>query len=450
MPDRGKGTADFAAAKAKRDAAAPKPKPTKPAQFDLAGGFAAERIVAIDRDTRDVRVWHDRTRCWGAGDKDLRAEVAGWLRLRTGERYTHGEVDAVGKLVELELIQEAEGRGGVPFDARPGLLGLPDGMVADLTTGEVRDAASLDRVTLTTAVTPDEHHPCPRWRQFLREVTCERDDLRRWLLRAAGYTLWGDPREDIAILLKGAGENGKGILIGVLREILGDYAGILPEDFFRATAQHRHSTELADLHRRRLIAQPESADGRWVAQRLKILAGGDSVIRARRMRQDQFDVALVGVLWSGVNNTPTIGGGKAIERRIRVAPFDRVGRPDRRLRETLRDEYPGILHWLIMEAVAWRQDGLGTLPDSVRRASSQFLVETARPLDAWFADSLERDPDAETAAADLVKDAREWHEEQGFDRLPTAQAVGRFLTDRGFVREQRGGGVWVRIGVTFQ
>lgn len=427
-------------------------KSSRTPQFRAAEAFAAERVIAIDRDDGRPRIWRPDARQWLTGTEHLRAEAAGWIRDtlesdERGEHYSRGYADDVATLAAREALRVSAPLGGTEFDHRADLLGLPAGRVADLRNGEIRDAALGDRVTMSTAVVPDADCPTPRWSRFLDEVTMHRGDLRAWLVRAAGYTLTGTAREEVAFLLRGTGANGKGVLIGAMVGCLGDYAATLPPDFFRPSAERRHTTELADVHKRRLIAQPEAADGPWVTQRLKILTGGDGTLRARRMREDPRDVALHGVVWSAVNNTPMLGGGDAVARRLRVAPFDfRPADPDPGLKAALAGEAPGILAALIDAAADYHRDGLAPQPECVTAESAVFATESARPLDAWLAERTEA-ATAETEFRLLFEDAQEWFELGGHARTPSSTAFGRFLTDRGYRSEQRGGGRRVRIGL---
>ncbi|WP_419930424.1 DNA primase family protein [Candidatus Poriferisodalis sp.] len=405
-----------------------------------AAAFGGVHTVVTDRETGDVMTWDGESR-WVRGSRELFALIADWA-----EDNARDEVNpcppvwcrGVASFCSADALKRK-----IRFDSQPYLLALGNYQmrvdVFDLRTGERRPAQPNDRVEMLLGECPDEKFETPVWNSFLDHVTLEREDLRRYLLRLAGYTLCGMPREEIIILLKGEGGNGKGIFLRVLSELMGEHSIQVAPDFFKPTAVFRHTTELADLHNRRLIVQPEAAEGQWVVQRVKMLAGGDGTLRARRMREDQTDITLMGVPWFGVNHTPSLEGGLAMARRLRVLPFDyQPAKPDVTLKQRLRKEYRGILHQLVQEAIVYLEDGLPPVPECVTEESKAFMRDASPPLDRWLAERTERDLEAEERFNDLAEDMKKWFEDNGYKRAPTHQRFGAFLRDRGFRSQRRG------------
>jgi putative DNA primase/helicase len=139
-----------------------------------------------------------------------------------------------------------------------------------------------------------------------------------------------------------------------------------------------HSTELTELHGRRIVVCSELRPGdKFNEARVKLLTGGDA-ITARRMRQDFFMFSPTHKLWLLGNHKPEVGtGGYAFWRRIRLIPFERTVPDERKIdnlaAELVRDEGPGILHWLIQGArryLATRDPLHG--PASVRLATKAY------------------------------------------------------------------------------
>jgi putative DNA primase/helicase len=125
------------------------------------------------------------------------------------------------------------------WDDDPWLLNTPSGIV-DLKTGSLlsppRDPAKY--MTKITAVAPGGD--CPRWLQFLAEVTGGNVDYQAFLQRLAGYTLTGSVKEHAWFFLYGTGGNGKGVFLNTLFWLLHDYAAIAPMETFVVT--HGNST----------------------------------------------------------------------------------------------------------------------------------------------------------------------------------------------------------------
>jgi putative DNA primase/helicase len=71
------------------------------------------------------------------------------------------------------------------FDVDPMKINTPDGIV-DLETGACQPSQREDRVTKLTAAGLGDH--CPRWRQFLHEITDGDDELQSYLARV--FSSW--------------------------------------------------------------------------------------------------------------------------------------------------------------------------------------------------------------------------------------------------------------------
>ena len=88
-------------------------------------------------------------------------------------------------------------------------------------------------ITKITAVAPKGD--CPRWLQFLDEITGGNVELQQFLQRVAGYSLTGSIKEHALFFAYGTGGNGKGVFLNTLSAILADYAAVAPMESFIAT-----------------------------------------------------------------------------------------------------------------------------------------------------------------------------------------------------------------------
>src|SRR5438045_600946 len=260
------------------------------------------------------------------------------------------------------------------WDTDPWLLNTPGGIV-DLKTGDLLPHDPLRYMTKITAVAPADD--CPRWLQFLHEITAADADLQCFLQRVTGYALTGSTSEHALFFAYGTGANGKGILLNTVAAILGDYAKTAPMETFTATQGDRHPTELAGLMGARLVTAQETEQGRrWAESKIKSMTGGDP-IAARFMRQDFFEFVPQFKLLIAGNHKPGLRGvDEAIRRRLHLIPFTVTIPPDRRdpdLFEKLKPEWPGILKWAIDGCLAWQRDRL-TPPGIVREATAAYLA----------------------------------------------------------------------------
>src|SRR5262249_25004446 len=138
-----------------------------------------------------------------------------------------------------------------------------------------------------------------------------------------GYALTGSVREQVLFFFYGTGANGKSVLMNVARALLNDYSTSVPMDALTVTSYQQHPTELTDLRGARFAIAIETESGRrWAEARIKALTGGDA-IKARRMRQDFFEVQPTHKLFVCGNHRPRLSDvDEAVRRRFLMVPFD--------------------------------------------------------------------------------------------------------------------------------
>lgn len=259
------------------------------------------------------------------------------------------------------------------WDADPWLLGTPGGTV-DLRTGDLREARREERITKLAAVTPPADAKCQTWRRFINDVTQGDTSYARFLQQLCGYCLTGDTSEQALFFAYGGGGNGKGVFIHTLAGIMADYAVNAAMETFTASKHDRHSTEIASLRGARLVTASETEQGRkWAESRIKQLTGGD-VMRARYMRQDEFEFKPVMKLLLIGNNKPSLSSvDDAARRRFNLLPFlFKPALADPFLEQKLHSEWPEILRWMIEGCIDWQQNGL-CRPEIVRDATNEYF-----------------------------------------------------------------------------
>lgn len=261
------------------------------------------------------------------------------------------------------------------WDTDPWLLGTPAGTV-DLLSGRVRAPDAADGITKVVSCGPSKNEDCPTWHRFIEEVTAGDDGLARFLQQWAGYALTGDTREQSLAFFYGPGGNGKSVWVSTVSEILGDYVQAAAMATFVKSSSDRHPTDLASLRGARLVTASETQQGRaWDESRIKVLTGGDK-IAARFMRQDffeftpQFKLTIIG------NHKPSLASvDDAIRRRFVIVPFlCKPESPDPQLMQKLRQEFPGILRWMINGCLDWQQNGL-IRPHRIVSATDEYFSE---------------------------------------------------------------------------
>jgi putative DNA primase/helicase len=96
-------------------------------------------------------------------------------------------------------------------------------------------------------------------------------------------------------------------------------------------------------------------------------------------------------------------------RRIRLVPFD-VTIPEeernRNLVHELREEWPGILTWLVEGALTWRREGLG-YPARVREATDGYRADSDKTA-RFVRDCCIKAPRTEVGSGDLYAAYTAW------------------------------------------
>jgi putative DNA primase/helicase len=342
-------------------------------------------------------------------------------------------VTSVEKLAKADRRHAATTR---QWDSDPWLLNTPAGVV-DLRDGTLHPQRRDAYMTKITSVAPGGD--CPTWRKFLDVATHGDTELQVFMQQLAGYSLTGITREQILAFVYGPGGNGKGTFINTLQWVMGDYATTAAMDLFTERKHEGHPTELAGLMGARLVTAQETEEGkRWAEARIKAMTGGDP-IKARFMRQDEFEFIPQFKLLIAGNHKPGLRNvDEAIRRRLRLIPFDVMipaEKRDQHLAEKLRGEGPGILQWAIDGCLDWQARGLLT-PARVLAATEDYL-EQQDSFGLWLEECTVRIPGA-TKRSSLYESFKAWADRSGEYQLPQKRWVAA-LEQRGFSTMTRKG-----------
>ena len=345
--------------------------------------FWASTYWRPDADGEVERLAHEAARLRQRAARAIPDEKEARALEAFGKRCeSHAKVTAVLNVLKALKPVADPGEG---WDADPWLLGVRNG-VLDLRTGELVEPRPEQRITKRINASYDPGADCPRWLKFLSEIFPGKPEIVEFLQRALGYSLTGDVSEDCFFICWGSGRNGKSTLLGVIQEILGDYAKQAASDVFLAEKGDHHPTGLADLVGARFVTAIEIEEGKRLAEALVKAATGRDRLKARFMRQDYFEFEPTFKLWIATNHKPIVRGtDEAIWSRIRLIPFTVFIPPERRdkhLREKLLEERSGILNWLIEGCLKWQRDGLREPPE-VLEAVEQYRRESD-PLADWL------------------------------------------------------------------
>ncbi|MDV6033983.1 MAG: hypothetical protein F9B45_28605 [Phycisphaera sp. RhM] len=274
-------------------------------------------------------------------------------------RTAHREIRRINNIRGLEAVLKcarADRRVIVEVDqinADPFLLNLQNGTL-ELSTGDFREHRQSDLITQVANVSYDASATCPEWKQTVKLITGNDDDLAIYLQQLFGYSMSGDTGEAILPIAYGDGRNGKSTIWNTLVELLGDYATVASESLLLGKT-NEHASNIAALYGKRfvVIAEPDQEQPLREA-RMKELTG-EKFITARRMREDWWTFQRTHTFFVACNHLPKIKGtDKGVWRRIKQIPFTQdLGKIEGlTIRKSFNEwlvanEGAGILNWLI-------------------------------------------------------------------------------------------------------
>jgi putative DNA primase/helicase len=315
-------------------------------------------------------------------------------------------------VVDLVKVHPKIASDTTSWDRDPWLLNTPDGVV-DLRTGKMEPHNPDAGMTKLTTVSPGGS--CPNWLRFIERATGGDKALIAHYQRACGYALTGLTVEHALFFLHGTGGNGKTTFVDAIGGIMGTYHAIAPTEMLMASRGDRHPTELAMLVGARLVTAVETEEGRhWAEAKLKQLTGGDR-IAARFMRMDFFEYKPQFKLMVMGNHKPMLYSvDEAIRRRMNLWPFTvTITAAEKRadLGDVLREEWAGILQWMVEGCLMWAATGLAA-PESVKAATDAYL-DNEDVFGQWLDEETVRKPGAFTMSSRLFKHWERWAIERG-------------------------------------
>lgn len=340
----------------------------------------------------------------------------------------------------VRRLTEALSERGERFDVNPHLWGCPQTEDVPARTIDFKDQRIYkpepeDRITQLAGAPYIPGKRSEIWERFVSEAFPD-IHVRRFVQACVGYTLLGDPCEDIVLFLIGRGGSGKSTFIGTLEKVFGQYAGTVPaveiDDKLPGAGAGGTNASLLALRGKRIATCTELSDRVRLGAKLKALSGGDMQsgrgLYARTVTsfQPRF------VIWLGGNFQPE---AKAVDtgltRRMRYIPMEvRPQKVDPQLKEKLRQpmELAGVMNWAIEGLRMYLSDGGIITPAAVEARSLRARIE-ASDIGPWMHDRVVKDEGADGFSPSEGYDAFvEWFMEthSGGRRGLPVKTVARF------------------------
>jgi P4 family phage/plasmid primase-like protien len=369
--------------------------------YRVVGAVQAQGPVMVDEQDH---LWVYVDGVWRPDRGDIRRRVAALLGDRM--RVTHR--------VQVQEVLRADS-GLIEIAPTPDLINFRNGM---LRWGADPDPVLLDHHPeyLSTVQLPIEWDPaaeCPEFDDFLAAVVPEDDRDRAW--QVLGYLLMsGNPFQRM-IMLTGAGGNGKGVYLNVVRGMLGNMN--TAAEPLQDLGENRFST--AELHGK-LANICGDIDATFIEKtaRIKELCGDDRM-KGERKGETQFYFTFWGKAIFSANAIPgAADSSRGWIRRWEVVPFPYTPtKPDPSLSDRLvSSELPGIAVKAVYALRDLMARGEFTRGESADMAHAEFAEKANRVL-RWLGDpdsNVSRDPDVFNKGTTLLAAFRQWDaHEQG-------------------------------------
>ena len=339
---------------------------------------------------------------------------------------------------------------GENWDTDPWLLGVQNGVV-DLRTGQCRNGRQSDNITMSTGVKFDANAQCPLCLSTLNGIFQDDSELIDWVHRYFGYSITGSIKEQTSVIGYGEGANGKGILAGVLRKAMGDYAYDAPFSTFEMNFRASIPNDIAALEHKRIVTSSETNNGtRLNEARLKAISHGDPVT-ARYLHAEFFTFMPECKIFLFVNHKPKVADDSfGFWRGVRLWPFEKRfegAADDKDLAKKLETEKSGILNWLVQGCIQWQRRSLSPIPDKITTATIEYKLES-NPLADFYDECIIDNPHEKILSSLLYKVYLWWAEKSNLQKheiLSSVKFVARVKEKYKKVHE-KDGNYFVELG----
>ena len=309
------------------------------------------------------------------------------------------------------------------FDANPYLINCLNGTY-DLEKMEFREHDWRDFLTMQTGFDYTlQDTRCPRWEQFISEVTCNDPDKAEYLQKALGYSMIGMANEECMFILHGkTTRNGKSTMLSAIHHLLGDYASVSPVSIICKSDRSKNAEAanpmLASLKGKRFVTMAESNQyGKLDEETIKQLTGGEE-IKARNLYEATTTFLPQFTLWLSCNDLPSVNDKSLFASdRVRVVEFNRhfsENEQDKNLKNEFQtpEAMRGIFTWLLEGYFKYKRFGLKMSP-SMKSVITKYEKDNDLVLQ-FLEEKCERAEGVITKAKTLFDSYKIWCKSNGY------------------------------------
>lgn len=309
-----------------------------------------------------------------------------------------------------------------------------------------------DRISRCCATVYDDKAECAFWRTRLEKVLPNKE-IRDFFQEVIGYSFTGSNREQLFFMHQGRGGDGKSKTMDCLRDMAGSYGLAVDVKSFLVGPDRSAADASPDLVRMqgdtRLITCGEPRVGQAIDDnKVKCFTGGGKIQARPPYGRKIIEFVPRGKPHMEVNNRPRIpGADDGIWRRICIFAwpyqFTRAERAEMLdIDAVLREEWPGILNWVLEGMARWIERGALEVPKAITELVDDYR-RSSSPFGEWFLDRVDTsDPVVTTETTELYRDYKGWCEDNavGDREILSSTSFGKALGDKHIIKFKDGHG----------
>ena len=255
------------------------------------------------------------------------------------------------------------------------VLPLANGVLS-LKTQVLRPYRDEEAWRFTSPISFDENATCPKWENFIKQVTQDDFEKAEQLQEIFGYCLTSSIAHQVGFVLLGEGSNGKSVFASTIQHILGKkLQGSLTMDTLQS------NFGIGNIEGKRLNVVNEISDHYLRGDVFKRLIDGSEITADQKNKAHKVFNPFAKFLFT-INRLPQVDeASQAIFRRLMIVKFNRIFRGsevNHSLERELRTEAPGILNWALVGLERLRNNGEFTQTKEQELAMNEFKENSSR------------------------------------------------------------------------
>lgn len=314
------------------------------------------------------------------------------------------------------------------LDSVPHLLGVLNGVV-DLRTGDLRDREPEDNIFTVVKVRYDPAAPTAFMDDLVLCIMADNTLKASFLQLLLGYGITGEVCEEVFAVFTGSGRNGKGVIMQVLRDLLGDhYFKVANPAIITNRKASNLDAERGVLFGARIANFKElEPDERLKTSEVQLLSGGDRIPATPKYKDPMvIKPSFLPILET--NHMPELDA-------VITATMDRLvcvdfpvtftdlpgeessqfrRQSDNGLKDRLRSQLPGVLKWLVLGAMRWyaTRNLKNMAPPEVKEFTKKYFLEQDLMLQ-FLQECCELGPEFRVRATELLYAYNFWAADKG-------------------------------------